>query len=145
MGADVIPRSQREQAIAGVSRTTRGVFVPRRRQPVIAFPWDMCEGGYKLTGLTTVRVNRFEVQRGYSEPVVINDTVHTITADYSYIGWEYDLDANTAVGKNFGAAVTYETGFVRRWLYQFRLVEGRISLNRINLFGFTMNTVYADA
>ena len=68
--------------------------------------------------------------------ITLNEWQCTIEEDYSYIGIQYDLTNGSHVGPSANVALfRSETGMIRLWLYQFRLINDVASLHRIGHIG----------
>jgi hypothetical protein len=86
------------------------------------FPWGKVAWGYVYPweSATQFRVLAGEVQIGTQTPVSCADTTVAITTEYAYVGWQYRISTKALTVQNFGASVTHEIDYVRKWLYYVR-------------------------
>jgi hypothetical protein len=109
-----------------------------------AFPWAKCCFGYRLIDATHVKIYGGEIQIADATPVAAFEATLEITVDYSLVGYEYNHGTGAFAIKNFGASITYDASYYRKWLYEFRLVSGAISLNRLNFMGASLPSNFGD-
>lgn len=106
-----------------------------------SFPWSSCDFGYSYSG-ATFTLKAGEIQIGDQAAVSSIDVDLTISADDSYVGWEYDYTTGALTGKNFGTSITYESGKIKKWLY---LVSYSSSvITGISRYGFMNQTIPAS-
>lgn len=114
------------------------------------FPWgDKWMFGLGLYGTkatSNVVIYPGEVQFGEEAAVATSQTSVTVTEDYSKVGVKYTYTTKVASIVNFGSSgPTYDSDFFQRWLYQFRVLGGTVSLYRINAFALQIPAVYGDS
>lgn len=86
--------------------------------------------GFAIAG-ATVTIIGGEVNWGTNEPIEVVDTQVNLTADYQYVGIEFDGAELRVIGPStIKATFRRDATVYRKWLYQFRLVEGMASLLR---------------
>ena len=109
------------------------------------FPWDRMVNGFTVQG-ANVTIIEPEIQVGAETPISASDLTIEITADYQYIGIQFNWSSWILSG--WGPSLTKpasDATYLRRWLYQFRLQGGRASLHRCNLLGVHVPAAYGDA
>jgi hypothetical protein len=94
--------------------------------------------GFTIAG-ATVTIKGGEMQWGVNDPSIMEDAGPIpLTADYQYIGIEFDRDSRSIVtiGPDANASLfRSDSQKFRTWLHQFRLVSGKASLHRIGHLG----------
>ena len=116
------------------------------------FPWGRVVNGYEITG-TSVSIIDPEIQIGDSTPVATATQSRTITADYQYVGLQFDWDAwSVSVTTPSLTKPTSDDDYLRKWLYQFRYTAGSsgspasVSIHRINnIGGLLIPAAFGDA
>lgn len=96
--------------------------LPDLRLPPQGFPWERMTNGFRIDG-TIVTIIEPEWQFSDAAAVSITNQNVTISADYQYVWAELNL---TSMALSIGQDVTKPSNddtHLRRWLYQFRLIN----------------------
>jgi hypothetical protein len=87
----------------------------------------------------TVTIKGGEMQWGVNDPSIMEDAGPiSLTADYQYVGVEFDRDSHSIVtiGPDANASLfRSDSQKFRTWLHQYRLISGKASLYRIGHLG----------
>jgi hypothetical protein len=137
------PMAKAMRDLGGVVNNVRGIngiraFIRAGRLVIDGPPQslDLSKFGFGLSiSEKKVSIMEGEIHVGISV-ITLNEWQCTIEEDYSYIGIEYDLTNGSHVGPSTNIALfRSEVGMIRLWLYQFRLIDDVVSINKIGHIG----------
>jgi hypothetical protein len=121
--------------LQALRRQSSGIIERPLMTSAESFPWEKLCFGFRISG-ATVTIMAGEVIWGLEEIVVAETSPITIAYDYSYIGVETDGSTASIIGPSTSRAVFRSDSAKRRkWLWQFRLVSGAVSMIRIGHMG----------
>ena len=86
-----------------------------------------------------------EIQIGDQAPVLSGETDLTVANDGDLLGWEYDYGSKQLKVKNFGASVTQESGYVRKWLFKMgKMASGLVYVREYGWMNPTVPASFGD-